>query len=234
MVYTHKSQEKEQARTLRMRGFSYSEIKRIIPVPISTLSVWLRDVKLPEKEKKRLVQKQFKALLAAAQQKKIQRINSTTLIRDIATRDIKAISKKELWLMGIILYWARGLQEKESRLGVGVRFTSSDPHLIKLFMIWLSEIGGMKQKDLGFYIFIHERKRNTIDAIIHHWSKIIDLPPASFSHIYFHKDKSRGKRKQDKSTYGLMQVRVKSSSLLSRQIAGWIQGIRKTLLKIIS
>jgi hypothetical protein len=227
-----KKEKKERALALRMRGFSYSEIEKLDLVPKSTLSGWLRDVKLPEKEKKRLVQRQVNVLLAAAREKKVRRVNSTALIRDIAARDIRTISKKELWLIGIILYWARGLQEKEHRPGLGVRFTSSDPHLIKLFMIWLSKVGKIKHGELGFYIFIHERKRNDMGAIINHWSKVTDIAPAYFSHVYFHKNKSQRKRKQNKSTHGLMQVRVKASSLLSRQITGWIQGIQKILPKI--
>jgi len=45
--------------------------------------------------------------------------------------------------MGIILYWRTS---KESDLRKGVHYTSSDPELIKLFLKWLFDIGGLEKE----------------------------------------------------------------------------------------
>ncbi|MEK6884288.1 MAG: hypothetical protein AABY22_31950, partial [Nanoarchaeota archaeon] len=53
-------------------------------------------------------------------------------IKNSSAEDLKEISKRELWLMGIMLYWReRFLHGNENDLRKGVRFTSSDPNIIK-------------------------------------------------------------------------------------------------------
>ncbi len=76
-------------------------------------------------------------------------------------KDLKEISKRELWLMGVMLYWReRFLHNNESDLRKGVRFTSSDPNLINFFLRWLQDIGGLQKEELGLDIFIGQNKKN--------------------------------------------------------------------------
>ena len=70
--------------------------------------------------------------ITRAQLKEIAEIKKTS------AKDIQEITKKELWLMGIVLYWReRLLSGNENDLRKGVKFSSSDPYLIKLFLKWL-------------------------------------------------------------------------------------------------
>ncbi len=46
-----KLKEKKKARKLRKKGKSYSEILKKVKVSKSTLSVWLRDIKLTAEQK---------------------------------------------------------------------------------------------------------------------------------------------------------------------------------------
>ena len=53
----HKDDMKEKARTLRRNGRSVKEIEKKLGVARSSVSVWVRDIKLTEEQKSRLKQK---------------------------------------------------------------------------------------------------------------------------------------------------------------------------------
>ena len=211
---------------LRKQGLSYSEIMSLIPVSKSTLSWWLRDFKIRPEMQKRITDRQLKGIRESAKKRKEARYAAITEIRKSAHKDIKEVSKKELWLMGVALYWAMGYREKQHRPNIGVRFTNSDPYLIKLFLKWLLEIGKITKKEIAFDIFVNESKKNSTSNIIYHWSQVTDFPSYYFSHIYFLKYKSkRTPQEINKKDFGLLRIRVKASSILNRQIDGWIRGI---------
>lgn len=222
-----KKQKKKEISALRKRGLSYSEIKSQFPVSKSTLSAWLKDIKIPEVRMRELRRRSIRGLLKGAEQKKTRRIAETNVIHSSAMQDIKIISKKEFWLMGIILYWACGLGETEHRTGLGVRFSNSDPFIIKLFLEWLIKIGNIKKREIGFDLYLYESRKAALQDIISYWAKTTGFSKDHFSHIYFYRNKLKRKSMLKKPHCGLIRIRVKKSSLLSRQIVGWIRGIKK-------
>lgn len=221
-----KKAEKEKAIALRRKGLSYREILVNIPVAKSTLSLWLREVGLSKKQKQRLSQKKLEAALRGAQKRKDQRIQAVKEIQKEAISDIGEISKRELWFVGVALYWAEGSKEKESNPGSGLRFTNSDPRMIRLFIRWLRHCCGVIDDDIAFEVFIHENRRGRIERVVGYWAKVTGYPPRCFSHIYFKKNKIKTNRKNTGDEYyGVLRVKVKKSSSLHRKIEGWIIGI---------
>lgn len=212
--------DKKRAIELRKKGFSYSEIKKLLFVSKSTISYWLKKIKLSEPQLRRLKLKRSEAGKAGSRFKKLKTLDAIQKIQREASAEIKKISKRELWLMGIMLYWKERLSHgNRSDLRKGVRFTSSDSHLIKLFLKWLREIGQLKREEVAFDIFLSRRKRN-MNRVINYWSEITDYPKESFSRIYL---------QSGKTEFGLLRVRVKASSMLARQISGWINGVQKLM-----
>ena len=202
----------------------------MVPVPKSTLSFWLRDVKMRPLMRKRLDEHRMNLIRSWAEKRKTERRKRIQDTKMAAMRDIKEISKKELWLMGLVLYWAAGNHERIDRSSLGVRFSNSDPHLIKLFLHWLMTVGGITRKEISFDIFIHADKKRPIRDVINHWSKVTDFPSNYFSHIYFLRQRKKKVIEADKKkNLGLIRIRVKASTPLLRQINGWIHGIRKHL-----
>lgn len=222
-----KKQKKREIIALRRRGFSYSEIRNQFPASKSTLSAWLKNIKIPETRMRELRRRSRRGLLKGAEEKRTRRIVETNVIHSSAMQDIKVISQKELWLMGAVLYWACGLEEEEHRTGLGVRFSNSDPFIIKLFLEWLTKIGNIKKREIGFDLYLHESKKTELQDIIGYWAKTTGFSKDYFSHVYFHKNKLKRKQTLKKPRYGLIRIRIKKSSLLSRQISGWIKGIKK-------
>lgn len=221
-----KNNLKEIAIDLRKQGLSYREIMQQIPVAKSTISDWLHSVQLAQHQKQRLTEKKLAAIKRGGAAKHQQRVDRTKLIIEKAKSEIGSISKRELWLMGVMLYWAEGSKEKMYGASARTQFTNMDPFMIGFFLFWLENICGIQKTDLIFEISIHETHRHRIEEIIDYWSKIVGVSRDCFSRIYFKKANIKTKRKNIGETYfGVFRIRVRSSASLNRRIAGWTQGV---------
>jgi len=218
-----KIKEKEKAINLREEGYSYSEILKEIFVAKSTLSLWLRNVGLSKKQKQRLTEKKLMSMKRGWEARRDERIKITEKIKNKAKSDIKRISKRELWLMGIMLYWAEGAKEKKWNVSVNLKFSNSDPLIIKLYIKWLKKICLVSSKDIVYELYIHD----TADwkKAKKYWSRIINIPSYELR-IYFKHNKRKTKRGNIGSGYnGIIMVRVKKSVNLNRKVQGWIEAI---------
>lgn len=214
---------------MRKKGTSYSEIKNRINVPKSTLSFWLKKIKLTEEQKKKLNENRLEALKRGSEKKISRTRKIIEEIKIASAKNIKNISKKELWLMGVVLYWReRLLSGNETDLRKGVKFTTSDPYLAKLFLKWLRDIGRIKNEEIGFDIFMKETEKRLVNETVAFWSDVTEFPEDKFKNVYFQKTKpkrKKGGRMANRTKFGLLRTRVKASSMLARQIAGWVRGI---------
>lgn len=227
MVQIPRKNSKVTAISLRKQGFSYSEIMSAVSVSKSTLSLWLKGIELSEIEEQRLLRKRNSARRRGVETRKAKASKATEEIVEKSAEDIKEISKKELWLMGIVLYWRENFS-KRIPTG-GVHFTSSDIRLIKLFLKWLKEIGNIQEEEIAFDIFV--KNEGGIGDPVGYWSRETGFSRKIFSHVYFQTPYAGKNKKKtsNNSGNGFLRIRVKSSSMLARQIAGWIKGIESKI-----
>jgi len=202
VVYTNL---KNAAISLRKQGLSYSEIKGQIPVSKSTLSVWFKGLKLAPIHRSRLKKKRSEAARRGSEKKSAQVLKVIEEIQKSSSKEIGKISRRELWLLGIMLYWKNGNRDPKK----GVSFSSTDPEVVKLFLRWLEDIGGLKKEEMAFDIFTGKDGKEEAKT---YWSGI-----ARFPHIYIYK---KGCQKS------ILRIRVRASSMLARQIIGWISGLK--------
>ena len=204
MVQYKNNSRKNLAMSLRRGGHSYSEIRDFVSVPKATLNYWFRELKLSEPQLERLKKKRSEAAKLGMKNRSENVARMIAQIQKNSAKDIGKISKRELWLMGVMLYW------KKIDVRKGVQFMSTDPHLLKLFLKWLKEVGQLEDREIEFDLFLG--KKNKAQAI-QFWSQTI-APPG---HVYKHNNTSQ---------FGILQIRVKASSMLARQMSGWIKGIQ--------
>ncbi|MDD4531189.1 MAG: hypothetical protein PHH21_00585 [Candidatus Pacebacteria bacterium] len=218
-----KLSEKEKAIKLRKDGFSYSEILKEIPVAKSTLSLWLKSVGLAKDQKQKITKKRIAGALRGAKARKDQRIKITREIKNLAKKDVESVDKKNLWLIGISLYWAEGAKEKENGTRSGIKFSNSDPKMILLFLKWLKEIISIKESEIVYELYIHEN--SDIKKAQKYWSNILSIKEEEIR-TYFKKNKIKTVRKNIGDSYnGLICLRVKKSTNLNRKVSGWVEGI---------
>lgn len=226
MVQTPVRFKKGIAIELRKKGLSYSDIQNSINLPRSTIAYWLKDIELSDEQAEKLKAKRS-AVAKSNSEKRVSRIlRETEEIKRSSAKEIGGITKRELWLIGIMLYWKFG---NRSDLKKGLHFTSSDPDLVKLFLKWLTDTGKISDEEIMFDIFLHKNRKDDTEKAISHWSKVANFSRGYFSRVYFYKTGKPKKRTVKKSEFGLLRIRIKASSMLARQIAGWVEGVRKCL-----
>lgn len=209
-----KFKEKIKAISLREKGRSFNEIRKKIKVSKSTLSLWLKDVKLTSKQKQRLYvtlrQKNAYRLAKMNQDKKETRIK---VIVGQAKKEIKRLIKNPLFLAGLMLYCAEG---DKSDLREVVKFSNSDPILIKFIMRWFREVCHVPEEK--FKICLHIYELHCRKNIENYWSKEINIPMRQFYKTQI-KPTSLGHRRNILYN-GTCSVRINNKDLY-RRIKGW-------------
>jgi|SRR3989344_1890169 len=224
-----KQKERERAIKLRRKGLSYREILVQVPVAKSSLSLWLKSVKLLPGHAYRITEKRLAAARGGALKKKNQRITLTKEIKDKARAEIGQLSKRELFLIGVALYWAEGSKEKEHRPGGRIIFSNSDSEMVKFFLKWLLEVIELPKDKVYLNIVLHETSSHRIKEVKKYWLGKTGLSAEHFGKIYFKKNKINTKRKNVGENYfGLIRLSVKESSVLNRRIQGWTEGIHQS------
>lgn len=222
MVQTPIRFKKGIAIELRKQGLSYSEIKNSINIPKSTIAYWLKNVPLSEIQVEKLKTRRSETAKLNSEKRISKILKTIEDVKKSSAKNIKKISKRELWLMGIILYWR---EKNKNDFRKGVYFSSSNPALIKFFLKWLKEIGKIKDEEILFDIFIKQGRKNKNKNISAYWSGITGFPEEYFSRVYAQREAIRKRKITPKEHQGFLRIRVRASSMLARQISGWIEGI---------
>lgn len=216
---------KNKAIQLRQNGLTYSEILKKVPVAKSTLSLWLRSVKLAERQEQKLTEKKRLSALRGSAERKRERVERELKIKRKSFLEIEKLSDRENFLCGVMLYWAEGCKQKETNVSVGVEFSNSDPNMLRFFIYWLRKYLNIPNQDITLEIYIHENFKKEKNVFIEYWSRELNLPINKFDKIYFKKSIVKTQRKNTgKSYHGQINVGVKRSTDLNRKITGWIDG----------
>lgn len=224
-----KKVEYAQAIRLRREGYTYREILEKIPVAKSTLSLWLRSVGLAKAQAQRLTEKRIKAGRRGGQSRRIAREQEVRHFLGTGLKDVGRLSKRELWLIGIALYWAEGSKQHAHLPSTGILFGNSDVHMITVFMRWL-EIMGISNDDIYFELYIHENRKREKRAFREWWAHTLEVDVARIDRIYWKRNTVLTNRTNTGDLYhGLLRIKVRSSTVLNRRINGWIAGIVASL-----
>ncbi len=217
--------DKEKAILLRKQGKSYNEITEILGVAKSTLSLWLKNVKMPSRIEKKFWNKTRKNWAESItkfnkERAKIAREKAQE-IQNSASKDIGEISKRELFLIGIALYWGEGHKRSRWRLD----FTNSDPIMIKIIMRFFREILKIKEDKFSATAQIHPN--TTSEKTVNYWSKITKIPKKQFLKTYTRvTPTSKRKRAFNTLPYGTLRISI-SDVEITNKMKGWISGLEK-------
>lgn len=179
--------EREEAIKLRKQGFSIVEIEKKLGINRSTLSGWLKDVKLASKQKVRLMKHWRQGLWIARKKaikwhnaEKAKRLNSARLQAEDVLKKID-IKNKDILDFGLaMLYLGEGFKTRE-RTGMG----NSDPLILKAFLFILRNNYNMPDEKL--YCSLHLRADQNGTAMKKYWSKELQIPINKFKHVHFDK-----------------------------------------------
>lgn len=218
----------EEAIRLRKTGLSYREIAEQLGVSKSSLSLWLRNIPLSKVHQRLLNARTADAYARRAATMRLRTDRKDSGIRSKAAEEIGAISPRELFIAGVIAYWAEGSKAKPwNRSTPQVQFINSDPTMITLFLRWLDALG-IERDRIKVRVAIHEFA--DVAGALRFWSDVVGIPEGEFQRTTLKRHNPSTVRKNTGSGYvGCLTIKVRRSSGLLRQIAGWYEGIVKSL-----
>lgn len=222
MSYAGKLELKLRAQKLRARGLSIKEIEKKLKVSRSSVSLWVRNIKLTKKQIKRLyVNKKTGSLKGSyiAAMNKIRRKKelTKTMIKS-GEKEVGNISNRDKFVAGIAMYFAEGTKNSNN-----VSFSNSDPRAIKFMADWFRKICKVQNEKIRCDLYIHDN----LDEIKakEYWSNLIRVPLEQFRKSYIVKNNTNRLRKV-KHIYGVFRITV-SDANLNRKIMGWVSGLFK-------
>ena len=166
-------EDKRKAILLRREGYSYNEIRNIIPdLSKGTISGWLKNIELTTEHRARIIQKMAtageKGRLKGAWTNKRKALDRITAIQNTATLEFDKLFADPLFICALSLYWAEGA--KKSR---GFQFVNSDPEMIMLMIKWLHKFK-VADKDIKIRLFIHSIYES--EKPEEFWMRITNIP----------------------------------------------------------
>ncbi len=205
---------KNQAIRLRKKGLSYNEIDKEIGVTKSSLSLWLKDIKLSSEHKKRLYMKQIRILTEGPNSQRERRARQVEYIINEAKKEITLpLSFETLKMMGAMLYWAEGRKMKG-----GMELTNSDPLLILFFVNWLDKVFKISAKDLRMRLNIYSQQEEV--KVKKFWSELTGIPLDNFRKSFV---KPANKFfKKNTLYYGTARIEVPKRVDKKHRLHGWI------------
>ncbi|KKP42422.1 MAG: hypothetical protein UR31_C0015G0022 [Parcubacteria group bacterium GW2011_GWA2_33_14] len=219
-----KPKEKNLALNLRKQGWSMNEIKDKLRVSKSSISLWVRNIKLTDDQKRALSQKGLtKESIERRRATRLSRENARRqIIVDAAREEIDTLSELELKLIGVALYWAEGGKTNRG----SVQLSNGDPRIIRLMMKFFKKICKVPKEKFRAHIHIHPHLN--IKKAENYWSSISGIPLNQFYKTYSKPNKA-SQNKKDSLPFGTFDIYVHSTELFLK-IKGWIEGIYKNVI----
>jgi hypothetical protein len=215
-----KQREYLRARLLRKTGMAVTVIAKKLGVTKSSVSCWVRDIKLTKKQmillKKRNPCYSGEYLGAKANFDKGMK-------RRTGYQKEGATSKYNLdfrYACGCMLYWCEGSKERWS-----AKVTNTDPDVLTFFVTFLRKYFSCKDTDFVVSVMAHLNNGVTVDDIHRFWLKKLKLPKSCLRKFilktkYYPANNSR----KNKHIYGGCTVAVHNTRIVQK-IYGSIQKI---------
>ncbi|MFJ3790322.1 hypothetical protein [Kitasatospora sp. NPDC090091] len=214
-----KTEQREAARRLRAQGRTYDEIQAELGVSKSSISLWVRDLPAPTSRRER-TRKAAEARWGPLRKK---REEERQAVKAKSKAEIGPMSDRDVFLVGVALYWAEGAKDKQYARRERVRFINSDPQVIRLYLAWLRLLGVPPER-WRLRVAIHETA--DVAAAECYWAEIAGVPVELFQRATLKRHNPKTARKNTGSDYrGCLSVNVLDSADLYRRIEGWWSGI---------
>jgi transcriptional regulator with XRE-family HTH domain len=212
---------RERARELRQQGWTYNQIQAELGCSKSSISLWVRDLPRPEGTR---TKEEASALARRGWETKLRtRDEERQRTKETAKQAIGDLSPRELFLVGVGLYWAEGSKDKPYDRRERITFVNSDPGMITVFLAWL-DLLGVAREHLRYAVMIHETA--DVAGAEDYWRDLVGADRSQFTKTTLKKHNPRTVRKNVGESYrGCLAITVLQSADLYRRIEGSWYGI---------
>ena len=221
-----------RALKLRLAGKSYNEIGNALGVPKSTLSGWFKHVVLSDTARARLALRSNIGTATLIKRNKMQTHRAEQRAREarsLAKEKVPALTKRDLLIIGAVLYWAEGykrlhIRDGKERMSHTISFVNADPAMIKTFLRFLREVLEVSINEIHLTMRLYPHINE--ESARKYWMKITGLPSSRFHRTTnMVSVASKGKRPYNRLPYGTLQVGVYDTAKF-HYLLGLIDGVQ--------
>ncbi len=205
-----RDQLREEAVKLRAdKRLSYGEIQKKLNVPKSTLSYWLQDYPLNEKE----ILKFRQAAWLRGEVSRERFRNSMKKRKDALECEIYSYQKKKLsnlkkesfFIGGLMLYLGEGDKKNKNRVGLA----NTDPAVIKFFIKWLQDFFSVPKNMIRAELHLYENMNIKAEKLF--WKKVTGFPVNQFYKDQIRKIEKRKFNYREPQRHGTCSIILASS-----------------------
>jgi transcriptional regulator with XRE-family HTH domain len=213
---------REKARELRLQGWTYDQIQLELGCSKSSISLWVRDLPTPKRRKR--TRDEASAIAKRGWEATLQlREEERQRTKQAATAEVAELTDRELFLIGVALYWAEGSKSKPYSRRERVTFVNSDPNMVAVFLAWLKLLR-VPPESFRFAVHIHETA--DVAAAEQFWADHVGIETCELLKTTLKKHKPSTNRKNtNENYYGCLRIDVRDGAELYRRIEGWWYGI---------
>ncbi|MHA6762535.1 hypothetical protein [Streptacidiphilus sp. PAMC 29251] len=210
------------ARVLRTEGKTYDEIREALGVSKSSVSLWVRDLPHPPRRQSPQERRDHMQRICWGPLRE-RRDGERRAAKQAAASEIGELSDRELFVLGVGIYWSEGTKDKEYARRESVTLINSDAGLIAVYLAWL-DLLAVERSRLRFRVSIHESA--DVDAAQRTWAELIGLPVEALQRVNLKQHNPRTTRHNTGADYkGCLIVKVLDGADLYRRIEGWWSGL---------
>ena len=201
----------ELGRALRRLGWTYGEIRALVPVPQGTLAGWCRGITLSA-EQVSAIRRRSAPRRGQPRDTQRGRRAEVARIREQARGSARAHLHDPLFVAGTVLYWGEGAKTKP-RLALA----NADVRTIRLFVRWVERF---HDPDARFVFALHLHEGNDEAAAMRWWSDMVGHRPMEFTKTFV-KPAGTGHRK-NRLPHGVCRVCMRRSADAWHRTMAWI------------
>ena len=214
-----KQPEQVRARKLREAGQSIRDIARRLNVSKGSVSLWVRNVALTDKQRERLTHKRNAAQIFGSRAVADKYRKLRACYQEEGRQKARQFGNDPLFVMGCMLYWAEG-----SKSRTVVSFSNNDAAMLSVFIDFLETFFDVDRTTLAMNFNCYISPEVTLADVKRYWSETLRVPEANVRKPTVKRTTTRKHRHYyERAKFGLCCISVTSGVRIVQQIYGAIQ-----------
>lgn len=217
---------KPEAIKLRKEGYSVADIARRLHISESTASLWCQGLVLSPKQIATLnnrTHRKLEKFFKIVREQQLKRQKKNAKIVSNASQKTSSLTKSELFIAGVALYWAEGFKHAaEGRIG----FCNSDLEMMKFMIKFLKTCLAVKTEEISPRLTVNITFKDNVSRIEKFWSDELKLPLPQFTKPFFQRTTPRKHYENPEDYHGVLRIHVRKSSRLLTKMRGYLEGFK--------
>ena len=207
-----------KARKLRERGFSIKQITNVLNVSKSSVSNWVRDIKL-SKHALANIEKRLQLGREHAREARLENIlNQRSALYEKCRAEILPLSTRDLWIAGLMLYAGEG-RKVWNVSSQPIELTNSEPGILRIFLNFLTKVCNVHRNEINIRLFLYSDIN--LKKAENFWTRELNIPLRQFQRSFIKQSYSNPSRTR-RSKYGTAHI-VLYNAELYRKILAWLR-----------